>query len=318
MGLLKGSRGDGKSVQTASPLLGAVANHVAYSSGFSDRSSIQDDVNINIQLYGALMDSAATGGAGFLISPEFGLAPDGTKNRTTLAFSAEPVSTAATIGINPCKDFTSKERELMPILYHMSCNALRTNVAALVNMIDIVQCEPSAMVEGSDTAERQRRHSDCPEDGLFLFNTDVGLSAEGVFEVLYHKGHEYWGLTPQFNVPPKPDYQTWTVKGENFGIFTCFDIFWPEPAKEYVKNGIRLFMYPVQMGLIGDETVIKHWSKRENSVIFASNTCVTSKITTGCGMVFSNGSELAGEVGRAHTKDTDPPLFRIFTFHFSL
>jgi predicted amidohydrolase len=262
-------------------VFGGVANHVPYQkNGVHDEADL---VNLNLQLYKGILTSGANEKASFVVFPEFGLAPFGTKNRTSLMLTAEKISTIS-IGTYPCDSFTSEQQLGFPILYQMACFSRDAQIAGLVNMIDLVPC--SAQTDNA-----------CPSDGFYLYNTNIGISAEGQFQVMYHKSHEYRGLTPQFNVPPEPDFSTWTVEGIHFGIFTCFDIFFPAPAKEYVQAGLSHFLYPVQMGLLGDDTAIQHWSKKQHSVIFASNDClVGNDRLRDCSAVYSSGEKLDGHV----------------------
>lgn len=230
---------------------GAVANHAVET----------ESVDANLQLYKALMQAAATQEAHVLVFPEFGLAPGGTKNRTALRSTAEKIGTKGGV---PCADFTAEQQLQSPIVFQMSCSAKDTGVAALVNMIDFVECDPV-----------EEKEDGCPDDGFYLYNTDIGLAGgTGEFQAKYHKSHEYFGLKPQFNVPPVPDYETWTIGEVEFGLFTCYDIFFGDPPKQYIANGVKHFLYPVQMGEIGDITMIWHWSKTQNATMFVANTAL--------------------------------------------
>ena len=195
-------------------------------------------MNENLQQYKGLLEAAATKDSKVLVFPEFGLYSD-KKNRIALSIVAEQIGAKGGL---PCDDFSLHQQLQSPIIYQMSCAAKETKVAALVNMIDYVKCN-------------NEDDKKCPDDGFYLYNTDIGLSSSGEFQAKYHKSHEYFGLKPQFNVPETPDYEIWTLENVDFGLFTCYDIFHMNPPKKYIDNGITHFLYPVQMGQIGDVTI---------------------------------------------------------------
>jgi predicted amidohydrolase len=269
---------------SAAMFRGAVANHKpVHLTG----TSATEEVNANLQLYKRLLEAAATKDAHVLVFPEFGLYSD-TKNRTSLSIIAEQIGAKGGV---PCTEFSAEQQLKSPIIFQMSCAAKETKVAALVNMIDYVECS----VNDS---------SDCPEDGFYLYNTNVGLNKNGEFEAKYHKSYEYFGLKPQFNVPESPDYETWTLDEDlEFGLFTCYDIFHEDPPKKYVANGITNFLYPVQMGQIGDITVISHWSKTQKATMFVANSAVVGKADVSA--IYVAGDKQHGEIVPISALDGD-------------
>jgi len=228
-----------------------------------------------------LLEAAATKDSKVLVFPEFGLYSD-TKNRTALSIVAEQIGAKGGL---PCDDFSLHQQLQSPIIYQMSCAAKETKVAALVNMIDYVKCN-------------NEDDKKCPDDGFYLYNTDIGLSSSGEFQAKYHKSHEYFGLKPQFNVPETPDYEIWTLENVDFGLFTCYDIFHMNPPKKYIDNGITHFLYPVQMGQIGDVTEISHWSKTHKAIMFVSNTALIGDKHKGIDVstVYVSGEKQSGEI----------------------
>ena len=261
---------------TVEALRGSVANHQASQ---QDGLSLAENVGINLDQYRDLMTSAVSGNSSFLVFPEFGLAPGGTKDRTLLSQSAEKIGTPSG---NPCLDYTLDEQQSKPILYKMSCAARELQLPVLVNMIDYIECSGA-------------NDDKCPSDGFYLYNTDVGISSQGGFEVKYHKSHEYMGLTPQFNVPAQSEPVTWNLDGIVYGIMTCYDIFFKQPAHTYLDDGVTHFMYPVQMGVIGDDTEIKHFSKKNKITLFAANTCLSDDKEPGCSAVYVDGKKQEAE-----------------------
>ena len=122
---------------TTQVVFGGVANHLPYQkNGVHDETDL---VNLNLQLYKGILTSGANEKASFVVFPEFGLAPFGTKNRTSLMLTAEKISTIS-IGTYPCDSFTSEQQLGFPILYQMACFSRDAQIAGLVNMIDLVPC----------------------------------------------------------------------------------------------------------------------------------------------------------------------------------
>lgn len=65
--------------------------------------------------------------------------------------------------------------------------------------------------------------------------------------------------------------------GVEFGLFICFDIVFPDPAKVLVERGVKHFLYAVQQGYLGDVTLMPRWSKNNNAALLASNLKMMSK-----------------------------------------
>ena len=256
----------------ASSYLGAVVEHAVQ--GSAD-SSLQVVLNENLDIYESLIAKAADYGAQVIVFPEFGLAPLDNSNRTALAFVAESVP-------SPEDAVQMRQRfswTLQPILARLSAAAKKHSLPVLVNMVDSVPC-PSG--------------SDCPDDGVYLYNTNVLLDATGALVARYHKSNEWPGLKPPYDQVAEGEYATWTAPfGVQFGIFTCFDIMWHSPAVDYVDAGIGHFLYPVQQGQIGEDTVISHWSKKYSTTVLSSNLATDRRHD--CSDVLVNGEKLAQE-----------------------
>ena len=99
----------------------------------------------------------------------------------------------------------------------------------VINTVDVQPCT-------------QESDDDCPDDGNFLWNTDVVFSAEGVVIAKYAKGHIF-STSKVLDQPRKivPTFFSMT-SGLRFGIIICFDMEFADPATELLAMGIKHFV----------------------------------------------------------------------------
>ena len=238
----------------------AVAEHSVVSLEEPTKAKIEKSLGDNLDLYEDLIGLAAANDAQIIVFPEFGLNPIDNQNRTELSIVAEEVPTVGTV---PCFSNTGQ------IIKRMSCAAVEQNISVLVNMVDRV------------------KH----DDGEYLYNTNVVFDEGGELVSKYYKSHEWYPLLRSYDQISKPDNATYTPSWgpkHGFGIFTCFDIMWPDPAvKTYIDEmQISHFLYPVQQGALGDETIIPHWSKQHSTTLLSAN------LGHSVSGIFKNGVEL--------------------------
>lgn len=90
------------------------------------------------------------------------------------------------------------------------------------------------------------KHSDskCPPDGRYQFNTNVAFSDNGTLIARYRKQNLYFEYA--FDTPPQTDYTLFdTPFAGKFGLFTCFDILFYEPAVSLIKKyNVKQIAYP--------------------------------------------------------------------------
>lgn len=260
----------------------AVAEHNVYYG--TDSESSESKLAKNLEIYDGLIQLSADKGAHVIVFPEFGLTPisNDPMVRTDLYTYMEKIpDVSASETIIPCEnpDFDSR-----PILSRMSCSSQHANQLVLINMIDNVACDVAA-----DT--------NCPEDGQYIYNTDV-LFDSGVMVAKYHKTHEWPGLTQEgYDHPAAPSYVTYTSKfGVEFGLFICFDIVFPDPAKVLRDSGVEHFLYAVMQGVLGERTIIDGWSRNNNATVLSSNLGAGKPQTDiqlgDCSGIIVNGEEL--------------------------
>jgi predicted amidohydrolase len=250
--------------------IGAVAEHETY---LDSTETLKSNLEKNLNYYNLLIQISKKNLANIIVFPEFGITPCIDNDRICLSNVAEKIPTPN--NIIPCNNemFIS-----MPILNQVSCMAKENNIEVLINLIDFVDCDITV-------------DSSCPSDNHYLYNTDVVFDNNGELKAKYHKSHEWPKLMPAYNQPKTPDYVTYTSTfGVTFGIFTCFDILHENPPNEYIKNGINHILYPVQQGLLGEDSIISGWSKIHNATILSSN--LGSSIVHDCSGIITNGKAL--------------------------
>lgn len=239
----------------SSDYIAGVVEHEIYMGNEGDSSSVLLDQNL--KLYEEFIDLAALHGVQVLVFPEFGLTPVNANERADLYPFAEKVPVISDQLILPCNDVSFSD---MPILSRISCAAQNSKILTLVNMIDSVSCDVAA-------------DSNCPSDGMYLYNVNVLFDETGRLVTKYHKSNEWPGLIAVgYDEPPEPSHVTYMSSfGVEFGMFTCFDIVWNDPPKVLRSQGIEHFLYPVKQGKIGEQTLIEPWSKNNLAVLLSSN-----------------------------------------------
>lgn len=254
---------------SGSTYVGAVAQHSTFvAAGMSPTELLAE----NLKLYEGLAAMAARNGVQILVFPEFGLTAVSDTSRASLYPFAQPLPEADGT-IVPCSDAAFQSTD-NTILRTVSCMASLNKIALLVNTIDSIACDKAA-------------NKDCPADGRFLYNTDMVLDETGALVAKYHKSHEWPTLKPPYDQAPEPSQVTFKPSwGPEFGIFTCFDIAFSNPAVELARQGVSHFLYPVAQGNIGKHTIQPAWSWRYGATLLASN------LGKDCSSVLQAGKQL--------------------------
>ncbi|XP_006188513.2 pantetheine hydrolase VNN2 isoform X1 [Camelus dromedarius] len=160
-----------------------------------------------------------------------------------------------------------------PVQVRLSCLAKNNSIYVLANIGDKKPCNS--------------RGSTCPPSGYYQYNTNVVYDTQGKLVARYHKYHLY--SEPQFDVPEKPEVVTFNTTFGRFGIFTCFDILFHDPAVTLVKDfQVDTVLFPTAwMNVLPLLTAIEFhsaWAMGMGVNLLVANTHHVSLRMTGSGI----------------------------------
>ncbi|KFQ33850.1 Biotinidase, partial [Merops nubicus] len=192
-----------------------------------DRQSALELMGRNLDIYEQQVVTAARQGAQMIVFPEDGI-HGFNFSRSSIYPYLDFVLHSGSVKWNPCREphlFNDTE-----VLQRLSCMALKNKIFLVANLGTKQPCE----------------HSDprCPSDGRYQFNTNVAFSDDGLLVATYRKHNLYF--EDAFDTPPEPDYSFFdTPFAGRFGMFTCFDILFFEPAVNLIRQyNLKQIVYP--------------------------------------------------------------------------
>ena len=184
-----------------------------------DPSDPLEYVRENLKAFAMAARAARDEGAKIIVFPEgglFGFAIFGSdfttfRRATKLLMEDIPDPRQSTEPIVPCGNSDFDHRE---ILHTLSCVAKSNSIYLLADMGDIKQCAIN------DTK--------CPDDGVYMYNTQVAFDRKGALVGRYHKYHLYGEF--QYNKPDHPELIYFdTDFGARVGMHICFDRLFHDP-----------------------------------------------------------------------------------------
>ncbi|KAH0627351.1 hypothetical protein JD844_002945 [Phrynosoma platyrhinos] len=193
----------------------------------TDRQSALQLMNKNLDIYEQQVIAAAQQGAQIIIFPEDGI-QGFNFTRTSIYPYLEFIPYPDSATWNPCREaYLFNDTE---VLHRLSCMALKNQLFLVANVGTKQFC----------------KHNDpfCPPDGRYQFNTNVVFNDNGTLIAIYRKQNLYFEYA--FNTPPETDHIIfYTPFAGKFGIFTCFDILFYEPAVSLIKQyNVKQIVYP--------------------------------------------------------------------------
>ncbi|XP_078394693.1 biotinidase-like isoform X3 [Cetorhinus maximus] len=181
----------------------------------------------NLDKYQEQVHEASKQGVKIIVFPENGI--HGFHNRSAIFPYLEPIPDANVVQWNPCLHPT--EYNDTEVLYQLSCMARNGNMYLIANMGERQACELS--------------DPQCPPDGRYQFNTNVVFDAEGTLIAKYQKWNLFI-LEVAYDTPKTVQHVIFnTPFAGRFGVFTCFDILFYEPAVRLIEHyGVKQIIFP--------------------------------------------------------------------------
>ncbi|XP_007260748.3 biotinidase [Astyanax mexicanus] len=258
------------------------------------REAALEHMKKNLDVFEEQTALAAQQGAQIIVFPEDGI-HGFNYSRASIASYLEPIPDPTHVTWSPCADpdrFPNTE-----VLHRLSCMARKNCIFLVANMPDRQLCS---------------RLEDplCPVDGQYQYNTDVVFSSDGTLVARYHKQNLYFEAA--FDKPPQCEYVTFTTPfAGRFGVFTCFDILFREPAVTLVKDmGVRQLVYPTawmnQLPLLAAVQFQRSFSFSTGVTLLAANIRSAALGMTGSGIFTPQDAlyhhDMDGESGKLLVK----------------
>ncbi|XP_059480889.1 vanin-like protein 1 isoform X2 [Neocloeon triangulifer] len=167
-----------------------------------------------------VVDARKTYAADIIVFPEYGLTTTYTSNNRSLALEFAQIVPDKNDNIIPCTAYNDTfEYEAVR---RLSCMARDNGIYLVANLIEKV---------------------DKPGAGVLLHNTNVAFDSAGTVVSRYRK----FNLFGEFalNLTDISDISVFDALGARFGMITCFDLMFQQPAVELVKTyGVTDIIFP--------------------------------------------------------------------------
>ncbi|XP_056439278.1 biotinidase [Gadus chalcogrammus] len=244
------------------------------------RAAALRHMRTNLDVFEEQARRASQQGVQILVFPEDGI-HGFNFSRSSISSYLETVPDPRLESWNPC---TQPGRyNNTDVLQRLSCMARCYSLYLVANMASLQPCPAS-----TDPPT-------CPPDGRWQFNTDVVFSSDGQLVARYHKQNLYFEKA--FDVPPSPELITFdTPFAGRFGVLTCFDLMFREPAVGLVERGVRQLVYPTawmnQLPLLAAAQFQRAFSLGAGVTVLAANVRSDVLGMTGSG-IFTPASALA-------------------------
>ena len=199
-----------------------------------NQSLASANVEQNLLAYEMLAENASKKGVQILVFPEDMIIGYHYNRRSAIYPYLEevPPTPAAGVSIIPCNNSMYENQY---IFQKLSCIAKRHQLVLVANMGEKVPCSASS-------------DPNCPSDGRYQYETNVVFEADGRFIAKYRKYNLITVEKEILNVPPLEYVAFTTSFGVTFGLFTCSDLFFKDPALILAERGVKNFIFTTAWG----------------------------------------------------------------------
>ncbi|KAL8186533.1 UNVERIFIED_CONTAM: Pantetheinase [Gekko kuhli] len=235
-------------------------------------------MNKNMDILEEAIKRAAAQGAHIIVTPEDGIYGF-FFTRETLYPYLEDIPDPQEVNWIPCND--SQRFGPAPVQERLSCLARDNAIYVVANIGDKKPCNLT--------------DPKCPNDGRYQYNTNVVFDSDGKLVARYHKFNLFMSEA-QFDFPKEPELVTFNTSFGKFGVFTCFDILFHDPAVTLVsKLKVDTIIFPTAwMNVLPHLTAIEFhsaWAMGMQVNLLSSNTHKTGINMTGSGIYAPDGSQ---------------------------
>uniref|UniRef100_A0A8C5YDZ7 Pantetheinase n=1 Tax=Microcebus murinus TaxID=30608 RepID=A0A8C5YDZ7_MICMU len=268
------------SVGALDTFIGAVYEHAVVLPNSTETPVSKEEalllMNKNIDVLEEAVKLAAKQGAHMIVTPEDGIY-GWVFTRESIYPYLEDIPDPEVNWI-PCRD--PQRFGYTPVQVRLSCLAKDNSIYVVANIGDKKPCNAS--------------DPQCPPDGRYQYNTDVVFDSQGRLVARYHKQNLFM-VENQFNAPKEPEIVTFNTTFGRFGIFTCFDILFHDPAVTLVKDFyVDTILFPTAwMNVLPHLSAIEFhsaWAMGMGVNFLASNTHYPSMRMTGSGIYAPNSA----------------------------
>ncbi|XP_063165951.1 pantetheinase-like [Candoia aspera] len=233
-------------------------------------------MNQNMDILEDAIQKAAKQGAHIIVTPEDGIYGFNFTRETIYPY-LEDIPDPQVNWI-PCTD--PKRFGSAPVQERLSCLARHHSIYVVANIGDKKKCNYT--------------DPKCPSDGRYQYNTDVVFDSDGKLVARYHKFNLFM-VEHQFDSPKEPDLVTFDTAFGKFGLFTCFDILFHDPAVALVTQlSVDTILFPTAwMNVLPHLSAIEFhsaWAMGMRVNVLAANTHSPGLNMTGSGIYTPSGS----------------------------
>ncbi|CAL1273190.1 unnamed protein product [Larinioides sclopetarius] len=236
---------------------------------FGSMNDTADDIiQTNLEFYRKAAEVAKSKEVDIIVFPEYGIVYN-TGNRTKVKQFLESIPDPALSFSNPCdKPRTFSKNS---ILHTLSCIAKNNSLYIVANMGDIQNC---------------KEEHECPEDGVYHYNTNVVFDRNGKLILKYHKEHLCYEF--DMNLPKEQQVPVFKTDFGNFATYTSFDIQFKRMSEVAQWPDIDGIMLPSMWVDVAPQfnsiQIYQSWALGNNCTLIGTNIQIPGYFAVGSGI----------------------------------